>query len=248
MKIGFWLYGYGSSHQVQRIPFGLHVKACRGGSHNEVNALNMVQKYTDIPAPRLVDVVEYRGEIYMVMAHLPGETLHEVFHLMSYPERNRFADDLSACVAQLRKIPNNTPYLFANTLGGELFDRRIPTPPTKGPYNSEADFYDCLTTDLDCTAAELFGERYHKLRQDHRSVFTHSDFYHLNLLVESGRLSGIVDWECAGFMPEYWEFTKAMWFQRWLPDWEALYRRAFGGQYEEELKTEAYLWRLTPFP
>ncbi|KAL1982491.1 hypothetical protein VTN96DRAFT_1282 [Rasamsonia emersonii] len=147
---------------------------------------------------------------------------------MSYAERDRFADDLGACIAQLRTIPNKTPYLFADTLGGPMVDHRIPTG-RGGPCSSEADFYNLLRSHHDCTAAEFFGDKFQSLRQDHRSYFTHSDLHDSNLLVEGGRLSGIIDWECAGFKPEYWEFTKTMWFTYNVPHWEALFRRALGG-------------------
>lgn len=32
-----------------------------------------------------------------------------------------------------------------------------------------------------------------------------------NILVENGHISGIIDWEQAGWYPEYWEYVKAMW-------------------------------------
>ena len=233
---------------VQRAPFGLVIKKCRGGSYNEANALKLVDEHTSIPAPRLVDIGNYKGELILVMTYISGTKSRDVLHLMSYPERNRFADDLSACVAQLRQIPNNTPYMFANTLGGPLIDHRIPDSP-QGPCNSEADFYDLLTDDdIGGTAAQFFGDDYHTLRQDHRSFFTHSDFWVSNLIVDRGRLAGVVDWECAGYKPEYWEFTKAMWLVRAHPDWEALFRRTFGHQYEDELRNEITLWFHTPYP
>lgn len=109
-----------------------------------------------------------------------------------------------------------------------MVDHRIPTG-RGGPCSSEADFYNLLRSHHDCTAAEFFGDKFQSLRQDHRSYFTHSDLHDSNLLVEGGRLSGIIDWECAGFKPEYWEFTKTMWFTYNVPHWEALFRRALGG-------------------
>ena len=40
----------------------------------------------------------------------------------------------------------------------------------------------------------------------HDVVFTHGDLLLHNIIVEDGHISGIIDWECAGWMPEYWEF------------------------------------------
>jgi hypothetical protein len=47
-------------------------------------------------------------------------------HRMSYPERNRLADELGSYVEQLRKIRNGAPFLFCNSLGGRILDYRLP--------------------------------------------------------------------------------------------------------------------------
>ncbi|GMF71415.1 hypothetical protein AFCA_001089 [Aspergillus flavus] len=81
----------------------------------------------------------------------------------------------------------------------------------------------------------------------YRSVFTHADLHPSNILIDRGRLSGIVDWECAGFYPEYWEFTKLMYGAERFPEIQDIIRDAFGeGNYEEELKAERLLWYDTP--
>jgi thiamine kinase-like enzyme len=40
-----------------------------------------------------------------------------------------------------------------------------------------------------------------------RLVFTHADLADRNILVQDGRITGILDWEWAGFYPEHWEFV-----------------------------------------
>ncbi|KAK4043873.1 hypothetical protein C8A01DRAFT_31972 [Parachaetomium inaequale] len=63
-------------------------------------------------------------------------------------------------------------------------------------------------------------------------------------LVDGGRPSGIVDWENAGFMPEYWDYTKAMRASSLDKDAQAIYRR---NRFNEELEVERWLWRVFPF-
>lgn len=242
--IGRRLWGPTGPLWVQRLPFGLIMKECIRAPQSEPNALRLVEKYTTIPAPRTVDVGEYNGKTYLVMTRLPGQQLTKVIHLMSYAERQRFADDLANCVSQLRKIPNHTPYPFGNTVGGPVVDHRIPNGQA-GPFNSEADFNNHLTSHLGCTPDKVLDGL--TMRQDHRSYFTHSDFFSFNLLVEGGRLSGIVDWECAGYMPEYWESIKAKRAAHCKPILEAIFDRTFGRAYEKEWEIERKLWRLTPF-
>jgi hypothetical protein len=57
-----------------------------------------------------------------------------------------------------------------------------------------------------------------------------------------------VDWECAGFYPEYWEYTKLMYDAEMFPEVRQIIHEAFSEEgYEEELEAERLLWNDTPF-
>lgn len=85
--------------------------------------------------------------------------------------------------------------------------------------------------------------------RQHQTFFTHADLHPSNLLIAGGRLWGIVDWECAGFFPEYWEYTKAMFGVCGDGPIEEIWRRAFddSNKHEAELRAEQLLWKETPF-
>ncbi|KAJ5627282.1 hypothetical protein N7528_004709 [Penicillium herquei] len=218
-------------------------------SWSEPNALKLVEKHATIPAPQLVDFGEYDGKTYVIMTMIPGQQLDSVFHLMSYEERDRLTEDLVDCVAQLRRIPNNTPYRFANTVGGSIYDHRIPDNEPVGPFNDETDFNNYLLSYIGCTLDKALRENGEpiSMRQDHVSYFTHCDFHPSNILMQNGRLSGIVDWECAGYMPDYWECIKARRASWNSPPLLALFVNVFKrfGDYEEEWENERVLWRHT---
>lgn len=165
---------------------------------------------------------------------------------MSYAERDRFADDLSSCISQLHKIPNNTGYLLANTVGGHVVDHHIPDNKA-GPFHHEVDFNNHLTSHLSCKPAKVLDKHGLAMREDHQFFFTHADMSHYNLLIENGRLSGIVDWECAGYWPEYWECVKAKACARHIRVLEPVFDRVFGLLYATEWGIHLKLWRLTPF-
>lgn len=59
-------------------------------------------------------------------------------------------------------------------------------------------------------------------------------------------MSGIVDWESAGFMPEYWDYTKAMEGAR-NKDELAIYDKVWGNRFDQELKVEKCFWQGFPF-
>lgn len=244
-KAGRKLYPLDAGIWTQRLPFGLYLKRCSRAPHNEANTLSLIEKHTCIPAPRLIDLWESDGTTNIIMTRLSGVPIGEVYHLMSYPERDRFAKDLRDYVEQLRQIQNTTPYLVCDSLGGPIVDHRIPCG-KGGPFKTETEFNDHLASHIAYSFAQLVElEKLPITRNDHRFYFTHSDFHPSNLLVDRGRLSGIVDWESAGFRPEYWEFTKGMYGAG--VETSDIFWRTFGREYESELELERRLWYLTPF-
>jgi thiamine kinase-like enzyme len=74
----------------------------------------------------------------------------------------------------------------------------------------------------------------------HRIVFTHSDLVSRNILVDSnGQLQAILDWERAGWFPEYWEYTTSL-QQDIFRAWIKLVHEMFS-EYELEREAEAIL-------
>jgi serine/threonine protein kinase len=228
---------------VHQLPFGLYAKECTR-SLNEGQTLKLVERYTSIPAPLWVD--DYQGtHRVVIMTAISGQTLDAVFHRLSYSERKQLTKDLKSALSQLRYIPNHTPYRFGNSHGGPLFDYRFPSG-ICGPFHQVAEFNSFLVH------KHVLNETRDKVAAVHarmyRSVFTHADLNPSNILIDHGRLSGIVDWECAGFYPEYWEFTKLFYGAQASPEIQSVIRDAFTEDtYEEELETERLLWYDTPF-
>ena len=90
-------------------------------------------------------------------------------------------------------------------------------------------------------------------------MFTHADLNARNILADRAaragerstgggwRVSGIVDWETAGYYPEYWDYTKAFfegfrWNRRYL---DAIHRVfAEFGDYSRELEVERRSWGI----
>ncbi|KAF8234361.1 hypothetical protein L208DRAFT_1262367, partial [Tricholoma matsutake] len=54
----------------------------------------------------------------------------------------------------------------------------------------------------------------------HQVVFTHSDIACSNILVNNHNdIMAILDWEMGGWMPEQWEYLKAMWMGQYDEGW-----------------------------
>ncbi|EFE31551.1 uncharacterized protein ARB_01451 [Trichophyton benhamiae CBS 112371] len=232
---------------VQQLPFGLYMKNCHRARYNEVKALQIIEQHTSIPAPLFIDTFEHQGKVMLVMTRVRGQQLQEVFYRLSYPERTQLSADLHSAIKQLRAIPNTTPHRFANVLGGPLLDVRLPDSHdrARGPFDNELDFHDALIHKF--IFAETKQAVAHVHSRSYRSFFSHADLNFYNIIIERGKLSGIVDWECAGYYPEYWEFTKGIYIIEGAADREKIIRDAFPDEdYQDELEAEKVLWFAAP--
>ncbi|KFX97169.1 hypothetical protein O988_04998 [Pseudogymnoascus sp. VKM F-3808] len=244
IKKGKSKYGNDISDVVQQLPFGLYAK-CNPTHSNEPNALRLLEREApSIPAPLLIDTFHHDSYEWFISTRVPGTRVHGLLHRMSYAERNQLTADLSRILAQMHKIPNTSPYRFANVTGGPIYDRRIDSP-AAGPFNSEADLNTCLFGGAE-TEAYVKSQIPSAFSRTHDSVFTHGDLFFSNVLVDGGRLSGIVDWESAAFMPTYWECAKATRTARSQVA-KDIYRGIWGDEFEVELEAERWFWKTFPY-
>ncbi|KAJ2969309.1 hypothetical protein NUW58_g10019 [Xylaria curta] len=250
--IGKALYGTHTSY-VQRLPFGLYLKFHSGPDiyRNEFNALRLVRQYTTVPVPKPLDVTIPHGQTsllstdaYLLMTRLPGLPLADCQHILSDKDRKRIIDQMRNYLAQMRSIPNlvNRDEPICNAIGEAIRDSRIRGETPVGPFPDEASFSQMLR----------FSDE--SSRRGHSIVFTHADLNPRNILIsfvtqEDGTrgwsVTGIVDWEFAGYYPEYWDYTKAL-FEgfRWIKRYNDMVKEIFKefGDYSGELDVETRAW------
>lgn len=140
---------------------------------------------------------------------------------------------------------------ICSPIGTHIRSTRLPGH-SMGPFTNERDFYQFLFSPDSCHGFESTAKyeeallRAKKIQQhSHRITFTHGDFKFHNILVDGeGHLSGFLDWESAGWYPEYWEFTTAMRFGKgsW---WYQAALWMGGDQCLEELASDVALNLLT---
>lgn len=242
---------------VQRLPFGLYLK-CAGdidSLRNEVNALRTVRRYTSIPAPKLLDFVAASApaeddpdceEGYLLMSRLPGVPLSRCHQVLSDNDADQITAQLQDYVTQLRAVPRDTAAgarsVICDTLGGACRDARVRFGTPIGPFADEAAFNKVLRNPDD------------PARTGHHIFFTHADLNPRNILVNRAvwqdgslgwRVTGIVDWEMAGYYPEYWEYTKALYERfRWTRRYQNMIHCLFRvfGDYSKEYDVELRSW------
>lgn len=194
------------------------------------------------PAPRVLCYGAHpetpHAPVSILMTRLPGVELAEVFDDdLEDSEREAITEELRIMLDAMRSWTAPTlPPSISSITGGPIRSIRV-SGHSLGPFDDEkglaefllasasAHFYDSTESferDL-ATAGKLLD------MPPHRIVFTHGDFAWHNFLVDGGRVTGCIDWECAGWYPEYWEFTTPLRWSSSYPEWRGLLMWLGGG-------------------
>lgn len=250
IPVGLRLYGRPLSPAMYRLPFGFYLRrgvpSLASKFRAEANTLRVVEQQTDIPAPHFIDLVTTPSRSYMLMTRVPGRPIGQQLSLMTDEQVKRVVVVLTRFVSQLRAIQNpHHEYQICNSEGGGILDWRVSKSQHEDMrFKDESGFNAWLTyryrQDIMPTVVKSHGV-------PHEIFFTHGDLNMRNILAENGRITGIVDWENAGWLPEYWEYSKMHFGARadirWLAD---VVDRVFEG-YRQELWVENLLSDLHPF-
>jgi len=185
------------------------------------------------------------------MTRLPGFELQSSLEKLDVDNEYPWLFELKECVTAMRQWISPFDQHICSAVRTPIRSVRVPKR-IMGPFSSENDLNDFLirpaTHYLLKTSHEFDEARViaNEIREiSHRVTFTHGDLAIHNILVgRDGHLSGILDWESAGWLPEYWEFTTAMRFIRtsW---WGQIVLWMGGKDYDREVKCEKALQSLT---
>jgi serine/threonine protein kinase len=220
----------------------------------EASALRLVKASTSIPVPKVHCAFrdEKSGVSYIVMERIDGEMLGKKLGQMSERDREGIWGQLKDMWGELRGIANLRPGAVCAADGGTLHDPRIwGAAKGMGPFNTEGEFNLFLRNGIESTENIEEGEkkrdveRLIKMHREHearhlKTVFTHSDVSASNILVKAGKVVGLIDFEMAGFYPEYWEYTTAM-NSNYIKGWREEIAK-FLTPYPSELDMDT-LWR-----
>lgn len=136
----------------------------------------------------------------------------------------------------LPKVPGKHQPMIASCGGSPVRDAHHYFDYDGGPFATEADFNEfLLSTLIDNTPSAIVNALRGRLRENHRIVFTHGDLSQRNILVRNGKIVALVDWEYAGWYPEYWEYVKFLSRFCRHHDWRSYAEDMFPVKYGDEL-------------
>ncbi|OQE08608.1 hypothetical protein PENVUL_c009G00351 [Penicillium vulpinum] len=186
------------------------------------------------------------------MTRVPGEELGRVYETLNDEDKNSILEELKSYLETMRA--ESSPWggkRICSLQGTSIRSVRVPNH-FAGPFESEVDFNEYLilpawsggfSSDTKYNDALNRAKTIRSL--PHRIVFTHGDLKHHNIVVQGGKITSLLDWESAGWYPEYWDFTTALRFMREDFWWYSFVIKLGGDLYLAELDSENALGSLT---
>ncbi|EPT01886.1 hypothetical protein FOMPIDRAFT_145120 [Fomitopsis schrenkii] len=207
-----------AARAVIQISEDIVVKVGRHQDHDEHAILRFVEEHCPaVPAPRALGLVTVASTSFLFMTLVAGDTLEKRWPMLSGDEKMHIRHTLDAALLTIHALECPCDAPLGSPAGQRLCkDVRRHERVSAISIYSEAQFNDLLLESPSSRPAPGFKRWLRSMLQDdHRIVFTHGDFHPRNIMVVdrpdgSIELSGILDWECSGFYPEYWEQLKAL--------------------------------------
>lgn len=176
----------------------------------------------EIPVPEVFGWRKYEDRVFIYMSLVPGETLRDVWPSLTEGDKASLQNQLKHIIGGLRNL-KQSPEIIGSVRGGPLQDRFFRIDGEKGPLSSIKQFNDWLfaiaTRQDPQPGKEIQGldhpDMYRDVLPDEGNVyFTHGDLTLGNIMISGSpgtyTITGIIDWEQAGWYPEYWEYCKLL--------------------------------------
>ncbi|KNG87372.1 hypothetical protein ANOM_005928 [Aspergillus nomiae NRRL 13137] len=154
----------------------------------------------------------------ITMDFVEGKALDMVWMDFTKAQQGVLAEDLRRYVTELRKLKGT--YIGALNDGPARIISNFQQLKEVGPFNSRKEFNSSLSENsvatMICPSQDDSSQEDDSSQDDdppqkHEDFFfTHGDIVPRNILVNGqGKITALVDWEFAGYYPQYWEYSKA---------------------------------------
>ncbi|KAL1587945.1 hypothetical protein WHR41_03368 [Cladosporium halotolerans] len=210
------------------VKYGGGVRAWEGQA-----LIYLEREVPDVPAPRLYAMYYESKQLFLVMQRVPGVQLESVWSSLTNFEKASITTRLQSVFQAMRTAecpwPNFIGSLDGSGVHHYLFYDQKGSGSHLGPFTSEAAFAEGLVSNFRALIEEnhrpdykarFYEKHLPEMLRGHRSTLTHGDVQRRNILVtesdsgadDQGNRSfdiALVDWEMAGWLPDWWEFFSA---------------------------------------
>lgn len=188
---------------------------CEAEEYTEYTTLQyLLEHRPSIPAPRPLGLLRMGCALIMFTSYLPGTTLEAAWSHLAVDQKASVRDQLDAIFRDLRTMQHPHGMPLGGVAGEGCKDQRRHLRRSKVPILSVADFEAFQFSGANY-GSTIFIDflRAFKSQSSYEVVFAHGDLRPENVIVKITEdnqciVIGLIDWECSGFYPEYYEATK----------------------------------------
>lgn len=250
-----------STGGIYPLPFDLILKWTSNTRIEEAVAMHAAWQI-GLPVPRLIAYGSPGGDLHwgsILMTRIPGAPLSEVCESLSAEEEGTIKLELAGHLERMRAYGNPWGRRICSVAGTSLIGYQLPGGELD-PCDNDTDFHSQFLDignnsrtvwEADEQQSSSFEETFATARKllsvPHNITFTHGDLMMQNIMVSDGHITGILDWECAGWLPEYWEYTSAVRYQRDSLWWPQFMFSLPGYKYSDLLASQRALTMLAVY-
>ncbi|KAH7317052.1 kinase-like domain-containing protein [Stachybotrys elegans] len=223
------------NRKVVLYPDNTVVKFGKRTDLGEVAALRVAAD-AGLPVPHVRDTsTSSDGQRRISMGFIQGKTLDKLWSDMSVEQKKDFASQLRGLIEKMRSVPAPPNYI-GGCDGIEIRDTRSFSTFHAPACCDKNAFNEFLILNLLERIPPVMRTAFSRqLQTGHRIVLSHCDLAPGNIIVKDGKIEGLIDWEVAGWCPEYWEYVKFFDCFSAGHDWKHYAGDIFPELYHEEL-------------
>ncbi|KAE8319822.1 kinase-like domain-containing protein [Aspergillus transmontanensis] len=225
-----------NSAKVVRVNEHFAIKFGNGIPLSEAESMKFLAANSKVPVPKVYKafVDTETNRTFIIIEYVHGDNLQKLLPSLTPTQKAIICKLVRDALDDLRNIP---PPDYLGTLNRQpyydgVFWTKDYNPLIFSPFASQREINHGILERLRQTEPpqyiRLLENMVDSTLHDHRTVFTHGDLQPKNIMVdevesfEDGSSSfkiTLIDWELAGWYPEYWDFCNATISCRFKPDW-----------------------------
>lgn len=170
------------------------------------------------------------------MSYIPGRPLTKTWVTLTHDEKIDIMAQVRNMLLHLT-IPDEAPNMIGSCDGLEIRDSRIVNTHFAPVCHDEREFNKWMVTTIASAPPDVRRDYHRKLNsRKHRIVFCHGDLSPDNIIInEYLKVVGLIDWEDAGYYPEYWENLKFYGRPAMVPEWHKYGKYILPSRYDDEV-------------
>ncbi|PGH02261.1 hypothetical protein AJ80_08886 [Polytolypa hystricis UAMH7299] len=180
---------------------------------SDAAAMQFIASHTSIPVPKVYCAFERKGITYIVMSRIAGSPIGHNWEQRPEESKAHLLKQLKAYMEEMRSLKPTHSVAVEGVDNGKLYDMRLSGGLEGfGPFSSVREFHLFLRDGITASPGQI--PEVNELVEKHEKAqfstcFTHGDLNSMNVLVKGDSIVGIIDWDTAGWYPDYWEYTTA---------------------------------------